>query len=125
MLDDAWRSIAHGPSDTNYTQHCDWDLSGWYRFKMDGKDANITTECVDVSMSNTNNSCGSCALANNIYKNEWLVIDFFFFFSLHLVISFAECIDICWFQKYWAVCLCVCVCVCVSVCLSALVWLNY
>merc|ERR1711963_980836 len=28
--------------------HCDKDLSGWYRFKMDGKDDNITTECLDI-----------------------------------------------------------------------------
>jgi len=47
VLDDAWRATTYKPRDHNNDFHCDWDLSGWYRFKMDGKDANITTECVD------------------------------------------------------------------------------
>ena len=51
VLDDAWRATTYNPYVPGNDVHCDRDLSGWYRFKMQGKEAMIHSDCVDVSIS--------------------------------------------------------------------------
>ncbi|XP_040211860.1 uncharacterized protein LOC120942946 [Rana temporaria] len=55
VLDDSWRSTSNKANSSNYQYdwyHCDYDLSGWYRFKRE-YDQQIPEHCIPVD------SCGA------------------------------------------------------------------